>query len=161
MNELTTTHVSRFVIPKITSVTHSFFIIRNSIFFQAASFLIFRDFEPASFLISFLNSLTQFRDVILCRLKSHILVRVTSLLGFSSDFFSTLFLPRSGKKISWELWIMVWSINIYVLRDELLVLGLLLHQDFFAKFRKCRACVRVRAHFSNVIIMHNRCNTDR
>ena len=33
-----------------------FFLIRNSNFFQAASFLIFRDFEPASFLISFIKS---------------------------------------------------------------------------------------------------------
>ena len=41
-------------------VIHAVFFIRNSNFFQAASFLIFRDFEPASFLISFLNSLSQF-----------------------------------------------------------------------------------------------------
>ena len=41
-----------------------FLFIRNSNFFQAASFLIFHDFEPGSFLISFLNSLSQFSDVL-------------------------------------------------------------------------------------------------
>ena len=41
--------------------------IRNSIFFQAASFLIFHDFGPRRFLISFLNSFE------MCWLKSHII----------------------------------------------------------------------------------------
>ena len=48
---------------------HSVFFIRNSNFFQAASFLIFNDFEPGSFLISFLNSLDPGFEM--CWLKNH------------------------------------------------------------------------------------------
>ena len=73
-----------------------FLFIRNSNYFQAASFLIFRDFEPASFLISFLNSLSQFWDVILCWLKNHRLVWVTNLLGFI-DVFLVFFLLLTGE----------------------------------------------------------------
>ena len=77
---------------------HAVFFIRNSNFFQAASFLIFREFEPASFLISFLNSLPSFEMLYCDRL-----VRVILLVYWALLMFLVFFIIDCRMKVHYNL----------------------------------------------------------